>query len=197
MYLRPDKKVEPESNHSKEKSNPKRVSAEGGDTRAVTDVQNALEKATCRIRCLTNNMTLNGILIGKNYLMTVEHLFVPSIDDGTMHGDSFYHPEGTEYEIYLPNVVNPFKFAFERKRMRVMAKERKNKMENIDVVVYELPNTLPMRKKLVPRFWDGSVILKDKKGYVLDYQRGTRQQVWKETTLSTGEYVYYSANGKT
>lgn len=196
FYFR-SKEVEPESNHSKEKGNPKRVSAEGGaENRAVTDAQAVLEKATCRIRCLANNMTLNGLLVGENYLLTVEHLFVPAIDDGTMHGDSFYHPKGTEFELYVPNVVKPYVFKFDRSRMRTLTKERKGKIQDIDVVVYALPNTVPMRKKIVSRFWDGTLILKDQKGLVLDYKRGTREQIWKETTLSSEEYVWYSSNGK-
>lgn len=196
LYFR-SKEVDQESSHSKEKGNPKRVSAEGGsENRAVTDAQSMLEKATCRIRCLANNMTLNGLLIGENYLLTVEHLFVPAVDDGTMHGDSFYQPKGTEYELYVPNVVKPYVFKFDRARMRTLTKEKNGKVRDIDVVVYVLPNTIPMRKKIVSRFWDGTLVLKDQKGLVLDYKRGTREQIWKETTLTSEEYVWYSSNGK-
>lgn len=190
------KKVEPESNYSKDKSNPKRVSAEGDGNRAVTDAQAILEKATCRLRCLANNMTLNGVLIGGNFLLTVEHMFVPAIDDGTMHGESFYHPKGTQYELYVPNVTKPYIFEFDRSRLRIMTKEKNGKVSNVDVVVYELPGTIPMRRKIATRFWDGCTVLKDKKGLVLDYKRGTREQIWKETTLTSEEYVWYSANGK-
>lgn len=187
-------RVEPESSTAKGKAAPKAVSAESGSA-AVMDVQAVLEKATCRLRAADGSMVVNAILVGGTSFLTVEHAFIPPVKDEVKEG--LYVPEGTDFLLYINNVAEPLNFKFERSRMKPITKKIEGNFSEVDAVIYTLPNSaIPYRKKIATRFWQGEILLKDKKSYVLDFQNATRTQLWKESTLTAEQSVYYVQNGK-
>lgn len=184
----------PESSTAKGKPAPRLVSAESGNT-AVSDVQNVLDKATCRLVSADGLTVVNGLLVGGTSLLTVEHAFIPPVKEKI--SNDLYYAEGKRFHLYVPNVSSPLEFAFERTRLRPITKKIEGKIIEIDAVIYELPrDLLPMRRRIISRFWRGEILLKNKPAYLLDYMENTRRPLWKESTLNAEEQVYYTQNGK-
>jgi hypothetical protein len=188
------REVEPESSTAKGKAAPRMVAPESGST-AVADVQSVLDKATCRLITSDGLTVVNAVLIGGTSLLTVEHAFIPPVREKI--SSDLYFAEGKEFKLYIPNVANPVEFTFERSRLRPITKIIEGKKIEVDAVIYELPrNLIPMRRRIITRFWKGEILLKNKKSYLLDHQDRNRTPVWKESTLNAEEQVFYVQNGK-
>nr|UNY42073.1 MAG: polyprotein [Picornavirales sp.] len=188
------REVTPESSVAKGKAAPRQVVAESGST-AVSDVQRVLEKATCRLTTQDGITVVNAILVGGTSLLTVEHAFIPPVREKI--SSDLYYQEGKIFHLYVPFVSNHIEFKFERKRLRPITKIIEGNKIEVDAVVYELPRDLiPMRKRILTRFWKGEILLKNKRALVLDHVDRTRTQIWKESTLNAEEQVFYVQNGK-
>jgi len=188
------REVTPESSTAKGKAAPRQVVAESGST-AVSDVQRVLEKATCRLTTHDGLTVVNGVLVGGTSLLTVEHAFIPPVREKI--SNDLYYQEGKVFHLYVPFVSNHLEFKFERKRLRPITKLIEGKKVEVDAVIYELPRDLiPMRKRILTRFWKGEILLRNKKALVLDHVDRTRTQIWKESTLNAEEQVFYVQNGK-
>lgn len=186
-YNQKEVEVEPHSSEGKGKEAARRVTPHGD--KAVTDIQQILERAICKIMS-PDGMTLHGLLIAETYLLTVEHIFVPS------SGSDMYVPDGSEYQLVVPGMAEPAKFRFDRTRLRPIKQYVDGEENETDVVVYQLPKCIPMQRNIIKKFWEGTRPLRGSRGLLLKYARGTRQQVWVETILEGEQRVKYDQGGK-
>lgn len=165
-----------------------------GMSQAFLDDQQVIEKAACRIERVNPDGSIyygvNGLFVGGLHLLTVEHIFVPTI------GSDEWIPEGSKLNIITANGQTQ-QILFNSKRINKLYRMHGDSQVYVDACTYTLPaDIFTSRRNIVKKFWEGDHLLSKTAAAMLDRVSSTTL-VWKETVVNGQRASVYSQSCKT